>query len=294
VNAASFQPPDPPAWLSGLSEEQVASARAVPHLAGGYYAGIDPRHALDYFLRRHVRPFADVTALTASDTVADIGAGYGWLAMALAWETPARVIAVEPEAERLEAAREIARRLGVPDGRIDWRVGSLAGPLPMLDREATAVFCIEVIEHVQGNAATVRDLARVSDQWLIVTTPNQWFPVIAHDTRLPFCHWLPMPLRRVYAAVAGRGDSEHNRFWSPRSLSHVLNEFERVSPVLNAMSMERLLASFPAVLPYGPGGRLYQRRLHPAKVMLHRVGHMLGARHSHWIAPNLAGVWRRH
>lgn len=279
-------------WDALISDAQVEAVRQVGHIARGQYDRINVRHALDFFTRRYVTQLWDFARSDEVRTVADVGAGYGWLAMAFVLSGFAgRVIAVEPEAERLEAGREIAAILGIAD-RIDWRPGRL-GSLPLGDREADVVNCIEVLEHVYRERATVRDLARVCNKYLIVTTPNLWFPVIAHDTRLPFCHWLPLPMRRAYASLCRRTDCENdNLFWSPRTLERELPGFHRVSRFLHYASLDKYLATYPCHLPYGRGGDQYLGGIGRAKRAWYHFAAM-ASRRSHYLMPSLAGVYKR-
>jgi hypothetical protein len=62
------------------------------------------------------------------------------------------------------------------------------------DRAARVAYCIEVIEHIGRSRLAIHDLGRICDEVLVITTSNLLFPIIAHDTRLPFCHWLPLGL----------------------------------------------------------------------------------------------------
>jgi SAM-dependent methyltransferase len=274
-----------------VPDVMVEEVRRIPHIRDGRYARIDVRHALDFYTRRYVAQVADFVDLAPGTAVADCGAGYGWLAMAFAMTTTAHAIAVEPDSLRLEAGREVARLLGVED-RIDWRIGGL-GSLPLCDSEADVTYCIEVLEHVHGSRRAVADLARVTRDLLIVTTPNLWFPIVAHDTRLPFCHWLPIPLRRVYARLCGRSRCElDNLFWSPRSLERQLPGFRRVSRVLHYTSVEKCLATYPCWLPYGEVADRFLPGVGWGKRTWYRIASLLGTR-SHWILPSLAGVYRR-
>lgn len=184
-----------------VTDEQIARIRAVPHFAQGHYAGLDIAATLEFYRKRYVGPLASFRQIDDETVIADLGTGYGWLAMALVAFTPARVVAVDVDAERLAAGREIAGILGL-DGRIDWHTGRL-GNLALADQSADIAYCIEVLEHVYRDAAALADLSRIAREVLIVTTPNKWFPVIAHDTQLPLCHMLPRPLRKVYARLAG-------------------------------------------------------------------------------------------
>jgi Methyltransferase domain len=284
-------PPTLEDWGRLIPDSMVEAVRRIPHIRAGQYAGIDARHALDFYTRRYVAQLAPFVDLTPGMVVADCGAGYGWLAMAFALTTPVRPIALEPDEQRLEAGRVTARLLGVED-RIEWRVGRL-GSLPLKDQEADVTYCIEVLEHVYGDTSAVSDLARVSRDLLIVTTPNQWFPIVAHDTRLPFCHWLPVPWRRIYARLCGRGHCEcDNRFWSPVSLDRELRGFRRVSRFLHYHALENYLATYPFWLPYGEDANRYQPRIGRAKRAWYTLAARLGTR-SAWMLPSLAGVYRR-
>ena len=80
----------------------------------------------------------------------------------------------------------------------------LAG-LPFADDEFDLAYCSSVIEHIapQDRAAFAAELRRVARGWY-VQTPAYSFPVEPHAL-LPFAHWLPVRLRRIYwrAGVAG-------------------------------------------------------------------------------------------
>ncbi len=272
-----------------IDETQARAIRNVPHFARGRYRNIDLNGTIDFYLRRYVKSLGAFLELGADDVVADIGAGYGWLSIAFALGTEAQVIAVDRDEPRLEAARRIGDILGVED-RIDWRPGSL-GRLPLGDREARVVYCIEVIEHIGRSRPAVRDLGRVTGEALVITTPNLYFPVIAHDTGLPFCHGLPRPLRAHYAKLFGRTNCENdNLFWSPRSLLSELPEFEVASHFQHFASRQDYVATFPIYVPYVGGGlRRGDGRL---KSTYYRAAALLH-HHSIYVMPSLACTLRR-
>jgi 2-polyprenyl-3-methyl-5-hydroxy-6-metoxy-1,4-benzoquinol methylase len=281
----------PPNWSECILDEKIEEVRLVRHLRSGRYSDINVRNALDFYSRRYVQQLFDFTAVGSHKIIADVGAGYAWLSIAFAMCTPVQIIAVEPNRLRLQAAKRIACILGV-EQRIDWRVGSL-GSLPLNDREADVVYCIEVLEHVYRSPKAVSDLCRTARELLILTTPNLWFPIIAHDTRLPFCHWLPIPCRQVYAKLFRRTDRENNNlFWSPTMLESKMPEFKRVSQFLHYKSMDKFLGTFPCYLPYGRGGNKYLPRMGKAQHFYYRLASRLGAK-THYVMPNLAGVFQR-
>ena len=196
---------------------------------------------------------------------------------------------MDTDQARLDAGREIAAIVGVED-KIDWRTGAL-GDLPLGEREARVAYCIEVIEHLGRSESAMRDLARICREILVVATPNLCFPIIAHDTGLPFCHWLPLEMRRRYARLCGRSRRENeNLFWSPRSLLRALPEFEVASRFLHYASRRDYLATLPIYVPYLRGGlRRGDGRL---KSVYYAAAALLG-RHSLYVMPSLACTLRR-
>jgi 2-polyprenyl-3-methyl-5-hydroxy-6-metoxy-1,4-benzoquinol methylase len=272
-----------------VSEAQAVAIRAVPHFAEGAYRDLNCNLTIDFYVRRYVNTLAAFLKLGSQDTVADVGAGYGWLSIAFALSTDAHISAIDSDEQRLDAARQIAEILGVAD-RIDWRVGQL-GSLPLVDREARVAFCIEVLEHTGRRRTAIRDLGRISSDALVITTPNLYFPVIAHDTQLPFCHWLPMPARREYARIFLRTNCEnHNLFWSASELLHELPEFRVVSGFLHYASLADYRSTFPFYLPYGAGEMRY--RDGRIKSAYYAVAQCLGRR-ALYVMPNLASTFRR-
>ncbi|MFP4605538.1 MAG: class I SAM-dependent methyltransferase [Bacteroidales bacterium] len=124
---------------------------------------MDIANTLEFFTKKYVQQVLDFKEIDSNTIVADIGTGFGWLPLAFVFSTEAKVIAVEPDKERLEAAKKIAQILGVSE-RIDWRVGGL-GFLPLSDKEADVVYCIEVLEHVYRDKEAIPDLSRVSGDY---------------------------------------------------------------------------------------------------------------------------------
>lgn len=272
-----------------LAPAVVEAIRAVPHLAAGSYRTLDVERTLGYYIRRFVAPLRPYRTVDKETVIADAGAGYGWLAMAFALASPARLIAAEPDGARLAAGREIARLLGI-DHRIEWRAEAL-GRLSLPDKSADVVYAIEVVEHVHGEPAAIRDLGRLSRDLMVITTPNRLFPLIAHDTRLPFCHWLPLAARRAYARLCGRADRENdNRFWSAAELDRLLPEYRVASAFLHYPSIGDYLATLPRYLPYNGGTEVGRPGI--AQRTYYRLAATLGGRSRH-VLPNIAAVYRR-
>ena len=290
---------EPPRFRSGskggfavqwISDAEIQRAMEVPHFAGSHYADWDLNQLFGFYVVNFVEQLDAFSRGRPIRKIADIGTGYGWLAIAFALHTKADIVAVDMNEERLVAARELAAIMGVSPDRIEWLGGSV-DRLPFGDREIDATYCIEVIEHAGDTAPVVRDLARVTSNLLTITTPNRSFPIIHHDTRLPMCHWLPPGrLRDIYARAFGRLEmQDNNRFWSGRRLLSSLPEFERVSTTLQ----------FPSFAAYrgaqdqlDPQRQRYGRALGGMQEMYYRAASVAGRRSIH-VMPNLASTLRR-
>lgn len=271
-----------------VSSDMSTAIRRVSHFRDSHYAGIDVAATLDFYYRRYVRQLAPFRQLEAHHVVADVGTGYGWLACAFAMAGH-HVVAVDIDAPRLAAAEEIAQILGCRSS-IEFRNGGL-GSLPLDDREAEVAYCIEVLEHVGRAEGSVADLARIAANNVVLTTPNRWFPVIAHDTQLPLCHWLPLPARERYARAFGRTDCENdNLFWSPPQLLRSLSDFTPVSQFLHYESLAAYRSTFPTYLPYGSGS--WVESPGKKKMAFYSAIARFGSR-SQWLSPSIAYVLER-
>lgn len=278
--------PDATAFV--LDPAMEREIKSVPHFRASHYRTWNLRHLLDSYTLGYVRPLRAWHTPTASTTIADIGTGYGWLAFALALETPARIIALDIDARRVEAARAIASILGVED-RIDWRVGPL-GQLPVADRETDIACCLEVIEHVDTDKRTIHDLSRTTTDLLLISTPNGALPIVFHDTALPFCHLMPLRMRDLYAKACRRADRQHNnQFWTPGKLASALPDFDRVSRFFHHESF-RSWQGYMDYMNTHPIG--HYDRPETLRALWYKLAASLG-RHAHYILPNLASVWRR-
>lgn len=276
-----------------IDSKTLAAIKALPNYREITKIDLDIERTLDFYARRYVHPLNSFMDITSETVLADLGAGVGWLALALASETPAQVMAVELDERRVAIGREMARLLGLGE-RITWKqggLGSTVGPLPLDDQSVDAALSIEVVEHVFGDRSVFADMTRVTRELLVVTTPNKWFPAIAHDTRLPFCHWLPPKLRDVYARACGRAEEQRNNiFWSPAQLSRGLKGFKRVSGFLNYQDLAQYKATMPYYLPYDVGTTVTE--LGSAKNLYYTAASKLGPLGAA-VMPNMGGVFRR-
>jgi 2-polyprenyl-3-methyl-5-hydroxy-6-metoxy-1,4-benzoquinol methylase len=271
-----------------ISEQAYRQILAVPHFKDSHYARWDLNAVLASYIHCYADPALRMAGGRAGFTIADIGAGYGWLAIAFALRSDARIIASDFDAARLAAAQRIAAILGV-EHRIEWRVGAL-GNLPFVEGEADLACCLEVIEHVSTDAALMHDLSRITRDLLMVSTPNGALPVVFHDTALPFCHWLPLAWRNAYASLFGRLHlQENNRFWNAPQLADGLTGFHRISRFFQYERYADFRAAHHRLAATSANNHKFFAMLYPAYLWL---ASKLGAK-SIYVLPNLASVWRR-
>lgn len=274
-----------------LTAEQIARIKAVPGLRTNQdYAGLDIAQTLDYWSGRYVRPIAGYTDI-AGKTICDCAAGFGWLGFAFLLAGGGKAVLVEPLAGKHQASREIAAILGVAD-RCEF-YDCYMQDLPLPDQSVDIFATVETLEHVgRGNIAACLDtVVRLTRELVLLTTPNALFPLEWHDTRLFFTHWLPRRLRQPYARLLGRSNTLFNDFAPPWSLAPLNRAFTPVSRVMMYRDMAAWRASYPFYSPYG---HFPVKQRPPAILALYyRITSLLLGRRSHWLAPNLASVWRR-
>src|SRR5579863_974608 len=168
--------------------------------------------------RRHERFFA-LARLPPGGRVLDVGCGRLGLR------------ALEP---RLDiTGLDIAPHEGYPGPFV--RADPAAG-LPFADREFDLVYCSSVIEHVPRarRAAFAAELRRVGRGWF-VQTPAWSFPIEPHAL-LPFAHWLPARLRRLYWRLGAAGNWEEIELLRRGEVEALFGpaRAERVSPLVKS------------------------------------------------------------
>jgi hypothetical protein len=167
-----------------------------------------------------------------------------------------------------------------------------------LDSDSVDIFAsVETLEHVGGDniRACIEIMARAARQAVLVTTPNFIFPMVAHDTHLPFAHWLPAALRRPYAHAFGRAHRDRgNAFVKPWQLRPLRRKFRSVTRYQTFATANEFRELYPYYLPYGTDEqRRYRQKPAVGLTLLHRMlGAAFGSR-AYALAPNLAAVWIR-
>lgn len=268
--------------------ERVA---AVTHLQKSIYSTLDVGQTLDYMRKRYIQPMQEHVDITALNLV-DCGAGYGWLAFAFLLHGGRHALLVDVDCGRLEAAREIASILGIAN-RCEFTCCPMQ-ELSLTEDSAGIFATVETLEHVgeENIDACIELVAQAARRMVILTTPNKFFPIIIHDTKVPLAHWFPPGLRKHYVRLFGKKDEAGNQFVSPLRLGRLRSKFRPVSRVLTFTSYDDWLASYPFQSPYGRGNRWRERPPLSLKLLYRSLSLVFG-RHAYAFSPNLCRLWLR-
>lgn len=193
----------------GSSENLYATAKQ------GWRARAASRVALRARGRRHERLFA-LTGATRESRIVDIGCG----TLGLRRHAPDHDITGVDRVPRPEYPGPLV-------------VADVVDGLPFADDEFDLAYCSSVIEHIapQDRAAFAAELRRVARGWY-VQTPAFSFPVEPHAL-LPFAHWLPVRLRRVYWRLGVAGEWERIELLRRAEMAQLFGEpvAERAGPL---------------------------------------------------------------
>ncbi len=275
-----------------ISKEEEKLIRNIPSFRASAYHDLDISGTIDFFMRRYIQPLSKIFDI--SNCVAmDCGAGFGWFSIAYLMAGGKAIIAVDTDSERLEAANKISSVLSVAD-RMEFIVSPIQD-IPLTTNKVDLFVSIETIEHV-GKINIGPALERIKDitsQGVLLTTPNKFFPVVAHDTRLPLIHWLPPSRRKEYARFFGREKmNDGNEFVSPLDISVLLDKFQPASTCMTFQSFKDYQDHFPFYLPYGSDEKKrYVKRPSRGQSMYFRIASSLFGRYSYWVMPSLSHIF---
>lgn len=277
-----------------ISENAVESIRSLPYFQSSVYHDLDISATLDFFFKRYVHSLEKLFDIQESIAV-DCGAGHGWFSFAYILAGGKGVIAVDIDVERIQMAKKIAEILSIED-KIEF-IKSPIHTIPFSTNEIDIFVSIETLEHVgkRNIGASLKKICNVTSQGVLITTPNKIFPIIAHDTRLPFAHWLPPSLRRGYAKVFNREDlDDENEFLSPLDVRCLLEKFEPATSCLTFQTFMEFKNHYPFYLPYG-SSETQRIKTKPSalKSAYYWMASILFRKNSYWVMPNMAHVFIR-
>ena len=279
-----------------IDEQVMEEIRHLPYLQASVYRNLNIEGTVDFFTRRYVQPLANAFDISTS-TVVDCAAGFGWFSIAYLLGGGKAAVAVDINSRRLEAAKEIARLFCVAD-RMEFICSSIDN-IPIETDEVDILVSIETLEHVgiKTARAALRGIRNMASKGVLITTPNKFFPVVAHDTRLPGIHWLPPSKRRTFAELFGREEMDRgNEFLSPLDLNILLDKFRPLSTCLTFQSYNEFRDHYPFYLPYGRNEAARFRRRPSATVSTYyKFASAIFGSYSFWVMPSLSHIFvRRH
>ena len=274
--------------------ELISRIRALNHFKSSPYHDLDIPGTLDFFYGRYILPLKKVCDINTS-LVVDCGAGYGWFSIAYILAGGKAAIAVDVDSDRLSAANKIAELISV-EKQIEF-ICSPIHQLPLSIDSADLFVSIETLEHVgrENIRPSLQKIKETTSKAIIITSPNKFFPVIAHDTRLPFAHWVSANIRKQYAQMFGReGMNDNNQFLSPFDLNILMDKFKPVSSCLTFLSFKEYMGQYPYYLPYG-ATEMSRMQYKPSllKSNFYKIVSAILGNYSYWVMPNLAHLFLR-
>jgi SAM-dependent methyltransferase len=125
----------------------------------------NPNPAQRWLIERFHATAARLFATTQARTVLDAGCGEGFALNYLLGDNAAKVIGLDGSQNAVQLARQL-------NPQRHFMTGDLLH-LPFPDNHFDAVMCLEVLEHLDDPAWGLRELCRVSHQWLLLSVPNE-------------------------------------------------------------------------------------------------------------------------
>jgi SAM-dependent methyltransferase len=193
----------------------------------------------------------------------------------------------------VESSRKIARILSM-DKRCRFDVGDIED-LPFDDRSIDIFTSLETLEHVNRQKKALWEIARVTKGYIVIATPNRFYPKDTHNTGMVFGNYFPKSVRRAYVRLKGKEDDLHTmtRVMSPLSIERGLKGFRVISQIETFDSLEDWDGSRPYYMPYGMGKNRYRPRISRRRYRMVSRIHSLIGNNIRYILPNYCAILKR-
>ncbi|MFC3053419.1 class I SAM-dependent methyltransferase [Kordiimonas pumila] len=270
-----------------LTEDQIqAISTTISYNAD--YGDLSPELVLQYMVATYITPLNQHCDIH-SVGLGDCGSGFGWLAFAYLLSGGKSAFLAEPDIKKLEASKKIAEILGV-ESRCVFSSEKLQD-ISLPNKSIDVFVSVETLEHV-GKAnirPAVENIIRLTKQVIVLTAPNQLFPMVSHDAYVPFSHWLPLAWRHSFCRFLGIQHHEFHHFPFPWHLKPLHRFFAPRSRVLVFGSYRHWLNRYPIYSPYNGG----VEKIRPPKLvaLYMRIVSIILGRYSFIASPNLASIW---
>jgi len=274
-----------------ISTDQSKEIISLPFLSSTDYSNLDVEKTLEYMVKRYINPLKEKIDIAKSSFV-DCGSGFGWLAFAYLLSGGKSATLCEIDSIRLKEAKNIAGILGL-EKKCTF-IDSAMQDLKFYENEFDIFASVETLEHVGENNIDkcLNVMARATNSIIILTTPNKFFPLVIHDNKIPFSHWVPSQFRNRYTSLFGLNEKHPNDFVSPLRLKIFKNKFRPSSVTLTFASYRDWKSSYPFCSPYNSGNRWKEKPPLVLKLLYWTLSIAFG-RHCHLFAPNLCRMWIR-
>jgi trans-aconitate methyltransferase len=174
-------------------------------------------------MARFEADLSELWARAQPQTILDVGCGEGVLTEQWARQNPnAKIVGIDLDDQRLRREWDKRRR-----PNLTFRVQE-ATSLPFADGEYEMACAIEVLEHVPDPAATLSEMSRVAQRWLLVSVPRE-----------PLWRMLNMA-RGAYWGALGNTPG-HVNHWSLSQFKRVMARYGEVAEVRRPFPWTMLL-----------------------------------------------------
>ena len=276
-----------------INPEQEKKIKGIPYLKNNWiYNNLDINQTILFFANRFVNPLKQVINISETSAI-DCGCGYGWFGFAFILSGGKHITLADPDNERLNSSKRIADILNIQDSSINY-VNSSIEKLNYNSNAFDLFVSIGTLEHI-GEHNVPPALAKINDiaaKAVLITTPNKFFPVMDHDTRIPCLHWLPIKYRESISKLFGKTTAEHCYFLSPFSFDIFKNKFRNVSKCLSFIEFNDFLKHYPVYRPYGINENLRHQASPSAlkKIFYFMTSRTLGV-NSYYFMPSLSTIF---
>ncbi|MFV1882890.1 MAG: class I SAM-dependent methyltransferase [Balneola sp.] len=277
--------------LISLTSKQIRQIAKLEYLRETEYYNLDFEKTLQYIVKRYIEPISEYLNIEES-TLVDCGAGFGWLAFGYLLSGGKSATLCDIDVPRLKAAEEISEILGIRD-----KCSFIAGPMENLtfqENEFDIFASVETLEHVgKKNIDTCINLiSNTAKKMVVLTTPNKLFPLVLHDNKVPFSHWIPKKYRKFYTGLFGVKNKPLNDFVSPFRLNPIRKKFKPVSKTLTFNSYPNWKNSYPFYSPYNYSNRWKESPPILLSILYYVLSKLFRTK-SYYLFPNLCRIWLR-